>query len=102
MAFIIIYVTHENEEEARKIVDHLLQKKMIACANLFPIKSIYWWKEKIEDSEEFVSILKTKNENWEKVNSEIEKIHPYDVPCIIKPDVESNESYDSWINSESK
>jgi len=63
---------------------------------------LYWWKGKIEDSKEVVSILKTKKENWKSVKSEVEKVHPYDVPCIIKLNVEANESYDSWINSESK
>ena len=102
MAFILIYVTHESEKSAKKIVSHLLQKKLIACANLFPITSSYWWKGKIEDSKEIVSLLKTKKENWEKVKSEIEKIHPYETPCIMKLDAEANESYESWVKGETR
>ena len=102
MAFIILYVTHENLKNAQKIASHLLQKKLIACANFFPIKSSYWWKGKIENSEEIVSLLKTRKENWEKVKSEIKKIHPYETPCIIKMNVEANEDYESWVNDETK
>ncbi|PIN69730.1 hypothetical protein COV93_04350 [Candidatus Woesearchaeota archaeon CG11_big_fil_rev_8_21_14_0_20_43_8] len=36
----IFYVTCSNEEEARKITDILLDGKLIACANVFPIKSL--------------------------------------------------------------
>ncbi len=100
MSFIAIYVTHKNMEEAEKISSHLLQQKSIACVNFFPIKSSYWWKGNIESSEEIVSLLKTKNENWEKVKNEIIKIHPYETPCIIKMSVEANNEYESWINKE--
>ncbi len=100
MSFIIIYVTHENEDNAKKITSHLLKKKLIACANFFPIVSAYWWEGKVENSNETVSILKTKKENWGKVKSEIQKIHPYETPCIIKINVESNDDFDSWINKE--
>jgi len=100
MTFILLYVTHQDRENAEKIVSHLLGKKLIACANFFPITSSYFWKGKVENSEEIVSLLKTKKENWEKVKSEIQKIHPYETPCIIKMDVEANEDYESWINRE--
>ena len=102
MTFIILYVTHKNLENAQKIASDLLQKKLIACANFFPITSSYWWKGKIENSEEIVSLLKTRKENWEKVKSEIKKIHPYETPCIMKINAEANADYESWINEETK
>lgn len=99
MGFIIIYITHQNIKEAKKVVSHLIQKKLIACANFFPIKSSYWWKGKIENDSEIVTIVKTKKENWKKLKSEVKKIHPYEVPCIIKFNVESNKEYESWIKN---
>ena len=100
MSFIIIYVTHENKQEAQKISDYLLNRKLIACSNLIPIEACYWWQGKIDSSNEIVSILKTRTEHWDKVKSEIEKIHPYDVPCIIKIEVEANKVYEEWIREE--
>lgn len=100
MSFIIIYVTHPNKEEAERIALYLLENKMITCVNYLPIESTYWWKGKLENSHEIVTLLKTKKDNWDKVKSEIEKIHPYETPCIIKFDVEANDSYESWIKSE--
>lgn len=102
MTFILIYVTHKNLENATKIAAHLLEKKFIACVNFFPISSSYWWNGKIEDSQEIVSLLKTRQENWEKVKFEIQKIHPYQTPCIIKMNVEANEEYESWVKNETK
>ncbi len=95
----MIYVTYGNIEEAKKIVSCLLEKKLISCANLFPVQSAYWWKSRIENSDEVVSILKAKKENWERVKNEIEKLHSYKTSCIVKIDVEANKDFEEWINS---
>ncbi len=100
MAFIMIYITHENAEQANRITSHLLKQKLIACANTFPITSAYWWKDEIANESEVVSIVKTTKENWEKVKSEVKRIHPYEVPCIIKIEVAANEEYEAWIEAE--
>lgn len=102
MSFIILYITYKNLDEAQKTTSHLLAKKLIACANFFPIKSSYLWKDKIENSEEIVLLLKTRKENWKKIRSEVVKLHPYKTPCIIKIDAEANEEYASWINDATK
>ncbi|MBU1350183.1 MAG: divalent-cation tolerance protein CutA [Patescibacteria group bacterium] len=102
MGVIIIYITHPDLKTAKKIVASLMQSRLVACGNFFPIQSSYWWKGKIENSKEIVSIVKTKKKNWEKVKSEVIKLHPYETPCIIKLDVEANEDYESWVNNEVK
>ncbi|MBU1987621.1 divalent-cation tolerance protein CutA [Patescibacteria group bacterium] len=102
MGVIIIYITHPDLKTAKKIVASLMQNRLVACGNFFPIQSSYWWKGKIENSKEIVSIVKTKKKNWEKVKSEVIKLHPYETPCIIKLDVEANEDYESWVNNEVK
>ncbi len=102
MKFIIIYITHKSLKEAKKVAEHLLEKKMIACVNYFPIQSSYWWNGKIENAKEIVSLVKTKKENWTKIKKEVEKIHPYDVPCIMKIEVEANGDYARWIEKETK
>ncbi len=100
MTFIIIYITYPNKETAEKIARELLNKKLVACANIFPISSMYWWKGKIENNDEFVSIVKTKTENWRKIKERITELHPYEVPCIMKIDTEANDEYEGWIKDE--
>lgn len=100
MVFIVIYITHKNIKEAKKVTSHLLSKKLIACANFFPIESSYWWKGEIESSNEIVSLVKTKKERWDEIKEEVKKIHPYETPCIMKFEVEANEDYESWLTSE--
>ena len=59
--YAIIYVTTKNQEEAQKIADHLLRRKLVACVNMIDgIKSTYWWRGQIEKDTECLMILKTK------------------------------------------
>jgi len=98
----LVYITCKDEKEAKKISIHLLKKRLIVCANIFPIKSMYWWKNKIVNDDENVIIAKTLIKNYEKIKQEVEKLHSYEVPCIIKIDAEANESYDKWVKEEIK
>ena len=102
MNFIFVYITNPTEKEAKKIAKHLLKKRLIVCANIFPINSLYWWQGKIIDDNEFVLIAKTTKNNFEKVKKEVEKIHSYKIPCIIKISVSSNKKYSNWLKREIK
>ncbi|HID43773.1 MAG TPA: divalent-cation tolerance protein CutA, partial [Archaeoglobaceae archaeon] len=62
--YIFAYITASSIDEAKKIGRELLEKKIAACINIFPITSMYWWEGKIEESPEFVMIVKTKTEKF--------------------------------------
>jgi len=98
----LIYITCKNEKEAVKISKHLLEKRFIACSNLHPIRSMYWWEGKIQYVKEFVIMAKTVEKNYNKIKKEVKKIHSYDVPCIMKIASESNGSFDKWVKEEVK
>jgi len=96
---IFIYITNPNKKTALKIAEELLSKKLIGCANIFPIESLYWWQEKIVKDKEYVLIAKTLEKNYKKVKEVVEKIHPYSVPCILKIKIDKvNEKYLNWLN----
>ena len=95
MAF--VYITCKDEEEARKISRHILEKGLVACTNMFPIRSSYWWEGKIVDDNEFLILAKTKEKNYEEIKKEVKKIHSYTVPCICLLKAEANNEYDDWL-----
>ena len=96
----LVYVTCKDEKEAKKVSMHLLKKRLVACASIFPIKSMYWWQKKIVNGMESAILAKTSNKNFNKIVKEVEKMHSYKVPCIIKIDAESSKKYESWANPE--
>jgi len=97
---IIVYVTHESAQAADKVIQHLLDKRLIACANMMPIKSAYTWEGKQTQSDEIITLLKTRDDLWDTVKEEIERVHPYKVPCIIKMKVDVNDAYAAWVDEE--
>ena len=99
---ISIYITCKDEKEAIKISEHLFKKKLIACSNMFPVRSMYWWKEKITKDNEIVMLAKAPDKNYEKIKKEVKKLHSYDIPCILKFDIEANKEYEEWIKKETK
>ena len=96
----LVYITCRDEKEAVKISRHLLNKRLIACSNIHPIRSLYWWKGKIQDGKEYVIMAKTIEKNYKKIKNEVSKLHSYSVPCILRIDAEANESYDEWVEKE--
>ena len=91
----IIYSTFPNMRSAKKICKKMLEEKLCACVNIFPIKSMYWWKGKIENDNEISVFFKTKKER--ELKSRIKKLHPYDVPFIGEIDVNANKEYTNII-----
>lgn len=100
MSMTLLYITCKGEKEAKKISMHLLKKRLIACANIFPIKSMYWWKGKIVNDKENVIIAKTLEKNFKKVEYEVKRLHSYKIPCILKINTVSNKDYERWVNKE--
>ncbi|KKR88058.1 MAG: CutA1 divalent ion tolerance protein [Candidatus Curtissbacteria bacterium GW2011_GWA1_41_11] len=100
---ILILTTFQKKSEAVKIGKDLLKKRVIACYNLIPVESVYWWKGKIEEAKEFMMILKAQKEDYRKIESIIIQSSSYETPEVIsvKPD-KVNKSYLDWISAETK
>ena len=96
----LAYITCKGRKEAEKISMQLLKKRLIACANIFPIKSIYWWQGRIINDKENVIIAKTNNKNFKKMEKEVKKLHSYTIPCILRIDTKANKDYEGWANRE--
>lgn len=96
----LIYVTASSEEEATKIATTLVEKKLVACANILgPSTSIYWWEDSINLDREVVFILKTKAELVERVIAQIKDLHSYDIPAIAVLDIEKSPTdFLNWID----
>ncbi len=99
--FASVYITVGSEHEAKGIAKNLLDSRLIACANLFPINSLYYWKDKFQEDKEYAIIMKTRSDLIKKLIKELKKIHSYDVPCIVSWDISNgNPDYLSWIKKE--
>ena len=94
---VIVYSTISSEKQAINLANSLLKRKIARCVNIFPTKSIYEWKGKIIKGREYVMIIKS-SKSFELLRKEIEKIHPYEIPCIIELSKKMNKKYEGWLN----
>lgn len=96
----LIYVPLPSQAQAKSMAKKLLTKKLIGCANIFPISSFYLWHGKINHSQEYVLLLKTTKKNFLSAKKEVEKLHPYEIPCIMTIPTEVNTAYAAWLQKE--
>jgi len=95
----IIYITAGDLPEARKIGRILVEERLAACANIFPIASIFRWKGNIEEASEFGIIVKTRTGKVKEIEKRVKEIHSYEVPCVVSYRIDEGSSdYLEWIN----
>jgi periplasmic divalent cation tolerance protein len=98
--FSSVLVTVPDLAIAERISKYLIERKFAACANYWPIQSMFYWKDKIEHASEFAILLKIRSSDFGKVSEEISRLHPYAVACIVKYDIaEGWPPYLEWIKA---
>lgn len=73
----ILYLVCSSEEEADKIADVLLEKRLIACAKKLPVKSIFRWKGELNKADEIVLLLETEDRLFDAIEDEVRKLHSH-------------------------
>lgn len=101
MSMINVLITCKDSEEAKSIAGHLLELRLVVCANFFPIESLYLWDEEIKGDKEFALLLKTKRDHYDEIIKEVLAIHSYETPLIEYWNIDGiNEGYFEWFNRE--
>ncbi|KXB55494.1 divalent-cation tolerance protein CutA [Lachnoanaerobaculum saburreum] len=96
--YCIVLTTFENKEQAKPIIDIILQEKLAACIQEMSIQSHYLWKEELCNDNEILVLIKTTNELYKVLEAKLLEIHPYETPEIIRVDIaDGSLGYFSWI-----
>lgn len=98
-AYLQVQTTCPTREEAARLAQELVARRLAACTQVLgPITSTYWWQGKIETTEEWLCLLKTRADCYPAVENALVELHPYDIPEIIAvPVVAGNNRYLRWI-----
>ncbi|MGD0279083.1 MAG: divalent-cation tolerance protein CutA [Smithella sp.] len=103
-SFIQVSTTTETKEEAQKIAKYLVEQKFAACVQITgPIESTYRWKGKVEKAQEWLCLIKTREDCFDKVEAAIKKLHSYETPEIIAiPIFKGSREYLNWLCDETE
>lgn len=102
--YIQVLTTTGKREDAEKIARILLERRLAGCVQVVgPVSSLYWWKGGIEKAEEWLCIIKSREDLYEELEKTIRENHPYEIPEIIAMRIVfGNRSYLEWMNAELK
>ena len=95
----IIITTFSDKESAVAISKLLIEKRLAACVQMFPVESIYSWQDKICQDNEVTLFIKSKTSLFEEIKKMIKENHSYEVPEIIQvPVTDGLPEYLKWID----
>jgi periplasmic divalent cation tolerance protein len=100
----IVFTAAGSEQEAGKIAETLVQRRLAACVNIIPrIRSIYRWRDNIESSEEWLLIIKTAESRVPEVCDAIRSLHSYELPeCVVVEIEDGSREYLAWLTESVK
>jgi periplasmic divalent cation tolerance protein len=95
----LIMTTASSEEEARRIGNALVEKKLAACVSIVSkMESIYTWNGNTQESQELLILIKTTVAAFERVRDAIKGMHSYEVPEVLSFAIDDgNPEYLDWI-----
>ena len=101
--YIQVVCTFADEEEADRIINMLVDQRLVSCCQKLPVVSTYHWEGNKECSNEFMVFMKTMSALYQEVEQLILSNHSYEVPEIVAyPITYGSESYLNWIDEETQ
>ena len=102
--YIEVHSTTNSIDEADRICTAAVEARLVACTQVVgPIKSTYWWKGKIERTEEYFLMMKTTQDKFSALVRLIRENHSYEVPDIVAvPILDGFEDYLACISAETR
>jgi periplasmic divalent cation tolerance protein len=98
----MLYSTFPNREKALSVARVLVEKRLVACVNLYDnILSVYRWQETIQQEQEVALMAKTREGKVSSAMETLKSLHPYEVPCIVAyPVAEGFPPFLQWVADE--
>jgi periplasmic divalent cation tolerance protein len=96
--FCVILTTTGSQEEARRLAELLVERRLAACVQMTGIASVYRWKEQVMREAEVLLLIKTSAHLYAQVEAAIVENHSYETPELLQlPVVEGLARYLDWI-----
>lgn len=101
--YIVVTTLCDKEDIANKMVNVLLEKKLVAGSQISKVHSKYWWNDALEECDEYKLEFRTKDNLFNKIEKEIKKIHDYEVVEISSYGIDNaNQEFLNWMDENTK
>ena len=94
-----VVTTTDTREAAASIARALVEQRLAACVQVHgPVRSTYWWEGAVQESDEWLLVVKTVQAKYGQVEQTIRRLHSYDVPEVLAlPVAEASAPYAKWL-----
>jgi periplasmic divalent cation tolerance protein len=91
--------TFPDEPGARRAARSLVRRRLAACVQVIgPIRSVYRWQGKIEETAEWLCLVKTTAARYPRLEAALLRLHPYDTPEVVAlPLASGSPRYLEWL-----
>lgn len=99
-----VVVTAPPGSDTRRMVEAVVSERLAACAQRTEqVESTFTWKGRIDSETEARIRFHTRAALFEELAARIERLHPYEVPCILSLPVQAaSPAYHRWVLEETK
>lgn len=97
MKYYTLTVSAETDEQADKILNSLLLKKLVTGGQIIHAPARFLWKGNITDMDYYTVYSFTIDVHKEEIIKEVEKNSVEEVPMITFTEIEGNEKLLKWI-----
>ena len=97
--FCLVQCTAPDESVAQVLARGAVEQRLAACVNIVPgLRSIYRWKNAIEEDSELLLLIKTTRSKLARLQAWLVQEHPYENPEVIAVDItHGSNAYLEWI-----
>jgi len=104
MPALLVLTNCPDQASAESLANALVERRLAACVNILaPCRSVYRWQGRIESADEVPLLIKTTDERYAELETEIHTRHPYELPEVVVVPIERGlPAYLQWVNDETR
>lgn len=100
-AHVVVMIAVPNEEQAVSLARILVEGRLAACVQIQPIRSIYYWQNRLQDEHEHLLLVKTRTDLLATLETTVQIHHPDEIPEIsVVPMLMGSSDYLGWIDQQ--
>jgi len=98
----LVLTTIGLKDAAERLAQQLVERRLAACVNIVgPIRSVYRWKDRIENEQEYLLLIKTTTAHAAQLQAAFKELHPYELPECVELAIDGgSEAYLAWLAGE--
>jgi len=91
-------ITCGSDDEARRIADALVERRLAACVHTTPIASVYEWEGAVQHDDEIALTAVTRADRFDDIVELVGELHSYDLPSITSVPMHGATGYLGWVD----